>query len=216
MARLIWVTRASSVWAICEELFGLFLLGLVLEEVEEVGNGVEGVVDLVGDGGGEASGDGELLVGEQGSAGFEFEGYVAEDHDDAGDLARRIADGRTAVVDGDFCAVLAQQDGVLGDADDTFEALHLDEWIFDRLTGDLVEDMEYLIEGAASRLGLGPSGKVLGDQVHHLDATIGVAHDDPIADGGEGGTQVLLRLEEFLGALTLEVELVLEGAVGGL
>ena len=69
MARLIWVTRASSLWAISRKWLASSVFGVVLQEVEEVGDGVEGVVDLVGDGGGEASGDGELLVGEQGGAG---------------------------------------------------------------------------------------------------------------------------------------------------
>ena len=199
-----------------EELFGLFLLGFMLQEVEEVGNGVEGVVDLVGDGGGEASGDGELLVGQQGGAGFDFEGDVAEDHDDAGDLAGRVADGGSAVVDGEFGAVLAHQGGVVGDGDDALQALHLDDGIFDGLAGDLVDDVEDLIEREVACLGLGPSGEFLGDGVHHLDAAFGVACDDSVADGGKRGAQVLLGLEELFGAAALQVDGAAECGVGGL
>ena len=88
MARLIWVTRASSLWAISRKCLDSSSFGSVLQEIEEVGDGVERVVDLVRDGGGEASGDGQLLVGEQGGAGAALHGDVAEDHDDAGESRR--------------------------------------------------------------------------------------------------------------------------------
>ena len=90
-----------------EEVAGLRVLGIVLQEVEEVGDGVQRIVDLVGDGSGEAAGDGELLVGEQCGASAPLHGDVAEDHDDAGELAGGIADGGSAVVDGDLGAVFA-------------------------------------------------------------------------------------------------------------
>ena len=107
----------------------------MLQQVEEVGDGVERVVDLVGDGGGEAAGDGELLVGEQGGAGAALHGDVAEDHDDAGEFAGLVADGRAAVVDGDLGAVLADEHGVVGDADDAVEALDFGDGVFDGLRG---------------------------------------------------------------------------------
>src|ERR1035441_9245796 len=101
MARLIWVTRASSLCAMSRKWRGSASFGACLQ-VEEVGDRVERIVNLVGDGGGEASGDGELLVGEQGGAGAALHGDVAEDHDDAGEFAGLVADGRSAVVDGEL------------------------------------------------------------------------------------------------------------------
>ena len=216
MARLIWVTRASSRLGHLEELFGFVFFGLMLKEVENVGDGVEGVVDLVCDGGGEASGDGQLLVGQQGGAGFHLEGDVAEDHDDAGDLAGGVADGGAAVVDGEFGAVLAQQGGVVAYGDDALQALDLDDGIFDGQAGGLVDDVEDLVEREVACLGLGPSGEFLGDGVHHLDAAFGVAGDDSIADGGKRGAQVLLGLEELFGAASLQVDGAAECGVGGL
>ena len=49
-----------------------------------------------------------------------------------------------------------------------------------------------------------------------LDAAFGVAGDDSVADGGEGGAQVLLGLEELFGAAALQVERCAEGGVDGL
>ena len=146
MARLIWVTRASSLCAMSRKWRGFCVLGVVLEEIEEVGDRVERIVNLVGDGGGEASGDGELLVGEQGGAGAALHGDVAEDHDDAGEFAGLVADGRSAVVDGDLRAILANKDGVVGDADDEVEALDLGDGVFNGQAGGLVDDVEDLSE----------------------------------------------------------------------
>jgi hypothetical protein len=137
-------------------------------------------------------------------------------HNDAGDLAEGVADGRAAVVDGELGAVLAQQDGVLGDADDALEALHLGDGIFDGQMGGLVDDVEDLVERKVAGLGLSPSGEFLGDQVHHLDAAFGVACDDAIAYGGKRGAQVLLGLEEIFGTAALQVDGVAKCGVGGL
>ena len=71
------------------------------------------------------------------------------------------------------------------------------------------------LDGAAARLGFEPSGKFLGNRVHHLDLSVGVAGDDSVADGGEGGAQVLLGVEELLGAEALQVEGFLEGGGDG-
>ena len=43
--------------------------GFAMHQVKEVGDGFEGIVDLVGDAGGEAAGDGQLLGSEQGFLG---------------------------------------------------------------------------------------------------------------------------------------------------
>ena len=60
--------------------------------------------------------------------------------------------------------------------------------------------------GRPRACGLEPAGEFLSDGVHHLDLALGVAGDDSVADGGEGGAQVLLGLEELLGAAALQVE----------
>ena len=195
---------------------GLSIRGFVLEEIEQVGDRVEGVVDLMSDGGGEASGDGELLVGEQGGAGAALHGDVAEDHDDAGEFAGLVADGCAAVVDGKLGAVLADEDGVVGDADDAVEPLDFGDGVLNRLAGGLVDDVEDFADGAIAGVGFEPSGEFLGDGIHQLDLALGVAGDDTVADGGEGGTEVLLGLEELFGAAALQVEGAAEGCGDGL
>ena len=69
--------------------------------------------------------------------------------------------------------------------------------------------------GRPAGLGFGPAGELLGDRVHHLDPAVGVAGDDAVADGGEGGAQVLLGVEELLGAAALQVERAAEGGGDG-
>ena len=129
-----------------EEMSGLCIPGVLLQQIEEVRDGVERVVNLVGYRGGETPGDGELFVGEQRGAGSPLHCDIAEDHDDAREFAGFVADGGSAVVDGDFRSVLANEQGVIGDADDAIEALDLGDWIFDRLAGTLVDDGEDLVE----------------------------------------------------------------------
>ena len=111
-------------------------------------------MDLVGDGGGEAAGDGELFGGEQGVLGLALRGDVAEDHDDAGEGAGAVVDGGAGVVDVDFGAVAADEDGVVGEADDAVEALDLGDGIFDELAGGFVDDAEDFFEGLVEGFGL--------------------------------------------------------------
>ena len=89
-----------------------------LGDVDEVADGFEGIVDLVSDGGGEASGGGELFGLAEDFLGLALGGGVAEDHDDADDFAAAIADGSGAVFDGNVGAVGVLEDGVVGEADD--------------------------------------------------------------------------------------------------
>ena len=100
------------------ELHGLFFGGAVAHEVEQVGDGVERIVDLVGDGGGEAAGDGQLFVGQQRVLGLALHGDVAEDHDDPGDAVGAVANGSAAVGDVQFGSVFANEDGMVAEADD--------------------------------------------------------------------------------------------------
>ena len=163
-------------------------------------------MDLVRDGGGEASGDGQLLVGQQGILRFALEGDIAEDHDDAGDSIGAVADGGAAVCDVQLGLVFADEDGVVAEADDAVEALDLGDGIFDRFPGCLIDDVEDGLERLAVGFGLRPPGEFHGDRVHHLDEAFGVAGDDAVADGGEGGAELLLGLEDLFGAAAEDIE----------
>ncbi len=177
------------------ELVELFGAGSGAHEEEEVGDGVEGIVDLVGDGGGEASGDGEFFVGEESFLGAAFEGDVAEDEDESGDAAFLVTDGCAGVGDGDLGGVAADEDGVVVEGDGAIESFGFGDGVFDDFAGGLVEDVEDLLEGKAGGGVLRPSGELLGDGIHELDAALDVAGDDAVADGGEGGAELLFGLE---------------------
>ena len=117
-------------------------------------------MDLVRDGGGEASGDGELFVGDQGVLGLALHGDVAKDQDDADDLALLIADRRAAVGDVHLGAVFADEDGMVGDADDAVEPLDLGDGGLHGFAGRLVDDVEDLFERLSAGLGLAPAGQL--------------------------------------------------------
>ena len=68
-----------------------------------------------------------------------------------------------------------------------FEALDLGDGILHRLAGRLVDDAEDFFERPAVGLGLAPAGELLRHRIHHLDPAIGVAGDDPVADGVQRG-----------------------------
>ncbi len=169
-------------------------------------------MDLVSDGGGETTGDGEFFVGEQGILTLQGHGDVAEDEDDAHEVSVFIADGRAGVVDEEFCAIAADEDGVVGEGDDAIEALHLGDRVLERLAGGPIDDVEDLVHGEAVGVFVGPAGELLGDVVHGVDASLGVAGDDAVADGLEGRAQLLLGAEGLFGANAEDVEGLAEGA----
>lgn len=69
---------------------------------------------------------------------------IAEDKHDAHGRAAVVSYGRAAVVDGNFRAVLHDQDRVVGQTDDHPLPEHLDDRAFNRGSGLLVNDVEYL------------------------------------------------------------------------
>ena len=168
-------------------------------------------MDLVRNGGGETSGDGELLVSEESFLRFAGQGDIAEDQDDADDVSVRVADGGSAVVDEELSAVFSYQDGVVGEADGAIEPCDLGDGVLDRFTGGLVEDVEDAFEGEIAGGGFVPPGELLGDIVHGLNEALFAAGDDPVADGLEGGAELLLGAEGLFGA---DAERVVGLAVG--
>lgn len=99
-----------------EEGAGLVGEGELLDEVEAVGDGLEGVVDFVGDGGGEAAGDGEFFGAAEDFFALFLEGKIG---DKGGELL--LGDGSFGVEDGDADEHFEGLPGV-GDAD-AFEGL---------------------------------------------------------------------------------------------
>ncbi len=92
-----------------EDGFGETVGGL--GDVDEIADGFERVIDLMRDGGGEASGGGQLFCLAEDFLGFALGGGVAEDHDDADDFTAAVADGGGAVFDGNVGAVGVLQHG---------------------------------------------------------------------------------------------------------
>ncbi len=107
MARLIWVTRCKLALGHIDELFRFFFRDAGTHEVQEIGDGIERVVDLVRNRGRESACHGELFVGEKSVLGAAFESDVAKDEDDAGDLSGLIGNGSPAICDKNAGAVLA-------------------------------------------------------------------------------------------------------------
>ena len=171
---------------------------LAFPEVEGGDDGGEGCAKFVAE-----DGD-ELVFGAVGGFGFglgleeaAFDvfmfGEVAEDEDDAVDLAGFVTDGGAAVVDGDFGAVFSDEEGVVGESDDEAGA----EDFFDGALGDVarifVDDVEDFDDGLAAGFGEGPAGEGFGDGVHEGDAGVEIGDEDGVADAAEGdGEEVFL------------------------
>ena len=68
------------------------------DEVEQVGDGFEGIVDLVGDGASEATDGGELLALDEGGLGLLLVRDLQDDGGDGLDVAFGVVDGRVADV----------------------------------------------------------------------------------------------------------------------
>lgn len=112
-------------------------------------------------------------------------GDVVEDHDDAHDISVVVADGGGAVVDRRFRAVLGDEDGVVGEADDRAQADGLVDRAFDELACLFVDNVEHVEQRSADRVGGRPAGHPLGDGVHVRDAGGGVGGDHGVADAAE-------------------------------
>ena len=137
-----------------EEVGGLLRGGRAVHEEEEIGDGVERVVDLMRDGGGEAAGDGKFFIGDEGLLGLACHGDVAEDEDEADDLRAFVADGGEGVVDLKLRAVLAEEEGVFAELNGVIQTLAADDGIFNGLMGLVVKDGEDLAERLAACLGV--------------------------------------------------------------
>ena len=139
---------AEFVFGLRKEMANLIQVVGAAGDVDEIGEAFEGIVDLVGDGCGEASGGGEFFGTHQGAFGHAALGDVAEDENDADHFAGAVADGGAAVVDADLSAILGDEEGVVGEADDGAEAADLVDGVFDGSPGLFVEDGEDLVEGS--------------------------------------------------------------------
>ena len=98
----------------------------------------------------------------QGSLGRLPRGEIAEHEDHSLDRAARLADRRAAVVDGDFAAVLGEQNRVVGQVHHGPQTQHLVDRAFHRLAGLLVEDPEHRGQRLAAGLAVFPTREALG------------------------------------------------------
>ena len=147
-----------------------------LGEIDEVGDGFEGVVDLVGDGAGEAADDGQLFALDEGLLGLlllrDFERGGADGLDAAvGSIDGKVADGPVAVVAG------------IGD-EGSFERVVDDGRAGDDLIEELFEagDGSHLGEGAADDL-LGFEAEEGGLAVVEAEVAIVLGIEEREADG---------------------------------
>src|SRR5690348_12985256 len=75
--------------------------------------------------------------------------------------------------------------------------------ILDRLARDLVDEIEHIAKGAATRLIQAPSREALGEGIDVLEADLGVGTDHRIADRLERHLRsLLLGKHSLLGALS--------------
>src|SRR5207302_2693421 len=116
-------------------------------------------------------------------------GDVTKDEDDAGDSARAIANGRTAVVDGSLGAVGRDQDGAVGQADDVTLAEDAGDRALDDLPALLVHDAKDVRADLPASVGRAPPGQAFGDRIHEDDPPLSVGRDHGATDAFERAFQ---------------------------
>ena len=117
---------------------------------------------------------------------------VTEDENDANHARILIKDGRCAVVDMEFFSILADENGVVGKADNLARPPHHLHRVFNDSACALVVNAKNLCKWQAVRLHFFPSRKLLGYSVHENNFALGIAGDHRIPDTAQRGIQPLL------------------------
>ena len=123
-------------------------------------------------------------------------GDVAEDEDDADDVAPVILDGRRTVVDGPLAAVPGDEEGMVPEPDGQPPLDDLPDRLLDGLPRRLVDDAKDLLDLHPGRVGERPAGERLGDGIEVVHAAVGVGGDDAVADGREGDLEPVPPVED--------------------
>src|ERR1700677_3322961 len=112
----------------------------------------------MGDGGGQAAGGRQFFgTHERLLGGIAFTD-IAKDEDDADHALLFIQDGSCAVIDMEFSSMFADEDGVVGKANDLPQSPDHFYRVFNVRTCPSIENGEDVCEGQAMGLGLFPSG----------------------------------------------------------
>src|SRR5687767_1473197 len=93
-----------------------------------------------------------------------------------------IPDGCRAVVDGDFCAIRAHQDGVVCQSHDKAFAYDPFNRVVDGLPSVFIHNSEYVCQPASQDLGSWHAQQVGGDRINKGDDSGRIGGDDTIAD----------------------------------
>ena len=176
---------------VCEMPPDLLDILLASREIDEVDQAFQGIIDFMSDRGGEATRRCQLFRShERDLRGISF-ADVAEDENDADHARVLIKDWRSAVVDMKLCFVFADQNGVIGQADNLARTPHHLHRVLDRRSCPLVINAKDLRQWKPVRLGFLPSCELLGNSVHEYDIAVGIAGDHRIPDTPQSGIQPL-------------------------
>src|SRR4051812_24401133 len=121
---------------------------------------------------------------------------ITEDQDDAKDPAVGMPDGRGAVIDRAFCAILCDENGVVGETDHNTSSKNLFYGVLDLLAALLVRDMENFPQGYAGRIRLGPSCQPFGFGIDERHETARIRNDHTITYASESRAEHFPLLHE--------------------
>ncbi len=116
---------------------------------------------------------------------------IPKNKDDPAQGSIRLADGRAAVVDGNFGAVFPDEKRVVRESDDLARAQHEIDRAFHRHARGFVDDAKngraWLADGFLPL----PGGQLLGHVIHEGDAGLGIGNDHRISDARQADRQNL-------------------------
>jgi hypothetical protein len=111
--------------------------------------------------------------------------YIPKYEDDTHDLAIVVPDSNGTVIDRSLAAIPGDEEGMVAQPHSDPSLDDVPDWLFDRLSGRLVDDVKDQLDLLSDGVDNGPSGKLLGDGIEVIDAAFGIGGDDAIADGRE-------------------------------
>ena len=129
--------------------------------------------------------------------GFELIGNVTEYQHHADDPALTVANGRTAVGNGNFAPVAPYKRGMIGKSDDAAGREYLVDRVDASNTGKLIDDVEHIGQRPSGTFRKIPSGQFLRNLVHEGDRAADVGGDHAVADAADGHQETLALLGEF-------------------
>ena len=126
---------------------------------------------------------------------------VAENHDDASEVALSVADRRATIVDRRRSSAFRNEDHMVGETNHCSRSLNPFGRTFHRLLGGLIHNLKDSREQLALRVLLRPACQLLRHRIHPHHARVRIRNDHGIADALQNPQRASFAFLQILGGL---------------